>query len=468
MMQEQLFLDQNPWKQHKPINFLQETITRSFVQDIIKYLDKRETPILIGARQTGKSTALYQVIDHLLSKKQVDPKSVFYFSLDDLDLRREFQENPKAIIQYLEMWLGENISDYDQKIYLFIDEAQKAPLLFEILKLLFDVYKNKIKIILSGSSSLELKKITTESLAGRIVYFSSYPFTIREIYELEQRQKIEVSKFSRFFTLSKSIDLKILKQRQAELLPFKSQIEKIIRQMLILGSLPPLFKIEEVDEQWRFLNSYKTAYIEKDIVFLKEVGNSLDYLKLLEAISSQAGALLNISMLSQKLGISINTIKKYIQVLQDTHIIDLLPAYAKNAKIRLIKAPKILLFDNFLMSIVDQIATYNDLVKYNFLGRYLENFLIQEIKKDLLNLPQQPGWYFWRTSGNQEVDFILQLGRKIIPIEIKAGQNIEVRCLTGLNAFLRHHPDMKQAIVLYQGNLKQEGKVLFVPIWLIV
>lgn len=466
-MQEQLFLDQNPWKQNKALDFLEQTIKRSFGQEIIKYLDKREIPILIGARQTGKSTLLYQIIEHLLTKRKINPQNIFYFSLDDLDLRKEIQENPKAILQYIEKWLGQNISDYSQLIYLFIDEAQKVPVLFDILKIIFDTYQNKIKIILSGSSSLELKKITTESLAGRIVYFQSYGFTLREALELKNKEKIKTKKISDLL-MSNCLDVSVLKKQQAVLLPLKPRIEKLIQEIIVWGALPPVVKQEEPSEKLRFIQNYKTTYVEKDIAFLKEVGNSFDYLRLLEALACQAGQLLNISNLHQKLGLSINTVKKYLQVLKSTNILDLMPVYSQSAKVRLIKAPKILVFDNFLMTLSDQISEYEDLIKRNFLGRYLENFLIQEIKKDLVNLPEQVKYYFWRTSSGAEVDFVLQFKNQLIPFEIKTSQHLELKNLTGLKAFLKNHPEVEQSIVLYNGELKQEKNIIFIPIWLMV
>lgn len=467
-MQEQLFLDQNPWKKNKPLDFLQKTIKRTFSNHLINHLNKRGVPILIGARQTGKSTSLYQVIDYLLNQKKVNPKNIFYFSLDDLELRQELQTNQQALIQYLESWLGQNIADYAHKIYLFIDEAQKAPSIFDTLKLIFDVYKEKIKIILSGSSSLELKRISTESLAGRLVYFYSYPFTIRELYELVYGQKINLPKITKLLNAETKSHLSLLKQRQAELLPNKIKIEKLIHQAITLGSLPPLWQIENLDDKLRFLKNYKTAYIEKDIIFLKEVGNTFDYLKLLEILAAQAGELLNISALSQKIGLSANTVKKYIKILMDTGIVDLHLVYSQNTKVRLIKAPKIFMFDNFLLALADQIIKYNDLKQYNLLGRYAENFLVQEIKKEFLNKALPVKFSFWRTSYHQEVDLIIETAGQIQPFEIKSGFQTARQDLTGLLAFLRHYPKANQGFVLYQGELKQEGNVLFIPFWLMI
>ena len=122
---------------------------------------------ILGARQVGKTTLLNRV-EELLIAREVSPSHIFFFSFDDPILRSRVSSNFYFIKNQIEDSLGKELRKQKSPIFLFFDEAQKVPTLFELLKIFYDIYKDKIRIIISGSASLEIQKKVVETLAGRV------------------------------------------------------------------------------------------------------------------------------------------------------------------------------------------------------------------------------------------------------------------------------------------------------------
>lgn len=147
-------------------------------------LDRMKTGLItaiIGARQVGKTTMLMKLKEIVSAKGIVPEERIFYYSLDDPILRAELNKDFRFIEKEIEKLTGESLLKLKNPIFLIIDEAQKSPVIFDWLKIIYDTYSKEIKIIISGSSALEVKGKSTESLSGRITFLKLHPLILREL-----------------------------------------------------------------------------------------------------------------------------------------------------------------------------------------------------------------------------------------------------------------------------------------------
>ena len=166
-----LFSIQNPWRSGQSVG-VEKTVERALLEPILPWMERREMVTVFGPRQAGKTTLLFQIIGRLL-RSGVDPKCIFYFSLDDYLLRDRLEADPRALLSFLE-----SESPPSGRRYLFLDEIQKAPRLLDLLKMLHDF--RKVKMVLSGCSTMEIQKKLSESLLGRTISFVLLPFSFTE------------------------------------------------------------------------------------------------------------------------------------------------------------------------------------------------------------------------------------------------------------------------------------------------
>ena len=183
---------------------MDEFIKREIWESLVKDFEKKEVAILLGPRQTGKTTLLMQLIKHL-ENKGCPKKNIFYFNFDDVDIRSKIKLNFYFIKKEIELTLGKLIEEVDEQIYIFIDEGQKVPEIFDLVKIFYEK-KYHIKVFISGSSSINIKDKSTETLAGRVHYFYLSPLVFSEATgtKLSVYNDLEDITFSSIVTLKKT------------------------------------------------------------------------------------------------------------------------------------------------------------------------------------------------------------------------------------------------------------------------
>jgi len=177
---QNIFSLQNPWRT-QPGWRLSGLAPRRIQPLILNWINEPEIVVIKGARQVGKTTLVQQIIYNLIHKAKVHPENIFYFSFDDRDLRNLVLQDPKSVFNFIRQQRKEVEKD---RLFIFFDEIQKAPLMLEILKMYYDSNKD-YKFIITGSSSLELSKGVSESLLGRVVNFHLHSLTFQEILTLK-------------------------------------------------------------------------------------------------------------------------------------------------------------------------------------------------------------------------------------------------------------------------------------------
>jgi len=311
---------------------------------------------IIGPRQVGKTTIAKELAKNI-------KKETIYIDL----------ENPRdlAKLQDPVLYFEDNIDKC-----IILDEIQNTPYLFPILRSMVDLKREASRFIILGSASPDLIRNSSESLAGRIAYIELTPFNLTEINTQSNYNKL-----------------------------------------WLRGGYPDAFlaKKSEFVEQWHY--NYIKTYIERDLPNLGLNTDKNILIKLLQMISHIQGDIINYNNLAKSLGLSSNTIKKYISFFESAFIVRLLQPYHTNIKKRLIKSPKIYIRDSGILHYLQNINEKEDLYGNPILGNSWEGFVIEQI---IELLPNKYQYYFFRTHDGSECDLVITKSQKtIVSIEIK-------------------------------------------------
>ncbi len=344
------------------------------IETKFKNLSKsRKVVLLTGARQVGKSTFV----------KSIKEKDRTYITLDDLSLRELAQNDPKLFLM-----------NYQGK--LIIDEVQYAPNLFSYIKIDVDNSNENGKYWLTGSQRFELMKNISETLAGRIsiVEMSTLSFAEKEKFE------------SKLFNPTN----------------IKSNISVTPSQIfdnIFKGGMPE-YIIDNIDRN-QFFEDYVRTYIERDVRQLTQVGDLLSFRKFMIAVASRNGEILNYNSLSEDADIDVNTVKRWLSILEASDIIYLLKPYSNNKLKRAIKSSKIIFLDTGLCAYLCGWNTKEALENSATSGHFLESFVISELIKNKRNNKETLNYdiFFYRDRDKKEIDLIIELDNIIYPFEIK-------------------------------------------------
>jgi predicted AAA+ superfamily ATPase len=384
--------------------------------NIKKYIKDRQILLITGLRRVGKTTLMYQLIQHLLDEK-VKSLHIVYFSFDE-----EIVDLDDLIKTYEEKVLKKKIQN--EKIYIFLDEIQKLENWQNKIKIFYDLYPN-IKFIISGSASVQISKKAKESLAGRIFDFLLEPLTFREFLEWKNIK----------------IDKKRLEIFQKDMIPlFYDYLRK--------GGFPEI--IDEEDDE-KIKNYIKNNVIERIIYRdLPEEFGIKDYelLKtLIEMIANQPGMVVNYDALSRNLKKNKKTIIDYFFYLQYALLIKMIANYRENFLVSSRKMRKA-----YIANTAISFTLVPDFYSDSFLEKIAENFAVIET--------EAKNYY----RNKYEVDVILKIGKEILPVEVKYGKAEINSMLKFLSEF-----KLKKAIILtkdvFDKKTLNKKKILLLPLW---
>lgn len=399
-------------------------IEREIFSRVIAHLGKPEITLITGARQTGKTVLLGMLQEWLIKKKKVASENIFSFNLDIIKNWEFFQSQTK-FIEFLKD------RSQKQKIYVFVDEAQRVPDCSRFFKGVYDSKLN-VKLILTGSSSLELKTRFQESLAGRKQVFHLFSFSFTEFLQVKDNVLADI--------LARKSEISELS---------KKQILSLFKEYIIWGGYPRVVLSRTSQEKSDILSDIYSSYIEKDIVGLLEIKNRLGFSDLVKLLAGQIGQLVNISELSNSLNLDRETIERYLKALEETFIITPLIPYFKNSRQEIVKQNKIYFNDTGIRNYA--LDNFLPLSERQDAGLVLENAVFREI---LLSLSLFQKIRFWRTKQGAEVDFLILRGEKVIPIEVKSKIKKSVISL-GLRSFIEKYFPESAFVV----NLSLEQKI---------
>ena len=314
---------------------------------------------IVGPRQSGKTTLA----------RAVFPRKD-YVSLENPDERLFATQDPRGFLNRF-------------KNGAILDEAQRAPELFNYLQQILDNTKQDGLFILTGSNNFLMQSSISQSLAGRIGYVDLLPLTVSEI-NLFDKKPISLSEY------------------------------------IFYGSYPELYDKKRLPEVW--YPSYIRTYIERDVKQIKNIENTLLFNRFIQLCAGRTGQQLNVASLSNECGIDIKTVTAWLGILQSSYIIYLLKPHHKNFNKRVVKTPKLYFYDTGVVCSLLGIRKSQEVNVSPFYGALTENFCINELLKKKYNTGSNTKFFYWRDNKGIEIDLLLDNGKKLMPVEIKAGQ----------------------------------------------
>lgn len=353
---------------------------KRLAESTVNTLSKMFGAILVaGPRQVGKTTMLKNIT-----------KDISYATLDDIIVRTSAQEQSGTFFK-------------DNPPPVFVDEIQKAPVLFEQIKMHIDKDHKKGQFFMCGSQQFKMMKGVSESLSGRIGLITLLGYSLREIKNVDFN--IPFIPTENYFA----------KRKQCLSVVDYSEIWDIIHR----GSMPELCENSDFDWQM-FYAAYLRTYIERDVRELTEIGDTVKFSKFMVAVAAMTGNLLNLTSLARDVGISQPTAERWLSILVASNIVYLLHPYSNNITKRAIKTPKVYFLDTGLAAYLTKWNTADVLKNGAMAGAFFESFVVSEIIKSYYNKGiLEPPIYFYRDKDMKEIDIIIEEGGVLYPIEVK-------------------------------------------------
>ena len=439
----------------------QDRLPRIFLNALKEDIKGDEITLLLGARQTGKSSLIFLVLNWLLQERGKAPSQFFYFDLENiieaetLNQIRNFDNFPRL--------LKDKGADLNQRTWVIIDEVQYLDHPSSLLKYVYDHWRGKIKFIVSGSSTLEIKQKFTDRLTGRVHTFHVPTLSFEE-YLLFKKQDNLLNKKQEFdiFSLAKNKKLEIPSWASV----LKDDFLNMLENFCVFGGYPAVVLKELPEKRKTDLSGIYSLYVRKDIKDLARIEDVKGFNNLVGMLAHQIGSLINESELSNGTGLSRPTIKKYLFILENTFITGMLTPFFTNARLEYIKRPKVYFQDSGLRNTI--INNFNNLTSRPDTGHLIENVVFSEIIK---KKPELFEVHFWKSESGTEVDFIMKAEEdKLIPIEVKYQTFQKPGISRGMRSFInRYRPEVAFIITrdFWEQSKLNSTKIFWIPAWAI-
>ena len=367
-------------------------ILRQIAQELAATANEFPVVTIIGPRQAGKTT---------LARMQFPDHT--YANLEAPDIRMLAISDPHAFF-----------SQFPPPV--IIDEIQRVPELLSTIQVLADSSPQRGQYILTGSHQLRLQEAVAQSLAGRTALLRLLPLSISELKA--------------------------------------TGITHTRDEFIYQGFMPRLYN-EKIDPT-RLYRNYCQTYIERDIRQMINLRSLTDFENFTRLLAGRVGQILNLSSLSNDVGVSSTTLKEWLSVLEASHTIFRLNPYFENFGKRIIKSPKIYFTEvglaSYLLGIESPVLAARD----PLIGNLFENMVVIEALKARLNAGKEPELYFYRDNKGNEVDLLFRQNRQLIPIEIKSAMTFNPEFAKGIAQFQKIASSAQKGHIIYAGNLTPE------------
>lgn len=371
-------------------------IERTIKAKLLALAEKFQVISLMGPRQSGKTTLVKDAFPDLP-----------YVSLEEPDTSHFAHSDPRGFL-----------SNYPDGAVL--DEVQNIPELFSYIQSIVDNDRKK-KFILTGSANFLLMEKISQTLAGRTALLDLLPFSFSEL-------KNSTVSFDKY-----------------EHLIFKGQYPRIYDRDL---------------EPTDFYPAYIQTYIERDVRMIKNIENINNFIHFIQLCAGRTGQLLNYASLANDVGISINTVKAWLSVLESSYIVYRMVPFYKNFNKRLVKSPKLYFYDTGIACSLLGIQDETQVTSHYMRGALFENLIINEFLKRNFNRGIRKTPYFWQNHHGKEIDCLLVNGEEILPVEIKSGKTISNHYFDNLKYWrnLTKTPD-DWGYVVYGGDKSYKSSI---------
>ncbi len=391
--------------------------------------------VVAGARQTGKTTLVRAL--ELEEEPTRGGPGWRYQSLDDLDVLDLAHRDPDALVRGADR--------------LILDEVQREPGLLNAVKREIDRERRPGRFLLTGSANLLLMRRVSESLAGRASYLTLWPMT--------RRERVAEGRGGIWEELVETPD-----SDWADVVATQSGNREDWRSLVRHGGFPvPAVHLHTPRDRAIWFDGYVRTYLERDLQTLSSIQNLPDFRRLMRAACLRLGSLLNQTQLGRDIGMAQPGVHRYLNLLETSYLVVRIPAWSVNRTKRLMKSPKLYWSDTGLAMHLAQESEPR--------GAHLENLVLQDLLvwRDSRTSPCEI--LHWRTTGGEEVDFVIECGSELLPIEIKATRRPRLRDAVHLRAFRREYGSAVRAgLLLHDGDVATwlTPEVLAAPWWMVI
>ncbi len=376
-------------------------ISREIGEQVINRSHKYPVISITGPRQSGKTTLAQALFPDYA-----------YVSLERPDYREQALEDPNRFLR--------TFTDG-----VILDEVQRTPDLFSYIQVIVDESQKPGQFILTGSQNFLLLEHISQSLAGRVAIFRLPPFSFPEL----QNSPYSPTDLDTF---------------------------------LFTGTYPPVYDRGYEPRSWYM--DYIQAYIERDVRNVKKVTDLLLFQKFLGLCSGRVGQLLNLNALAGECGVSHNTARDWMSVLEASYLVFRLQPYHENFNKRIVKQPKLYFYDSGLLCALLRLQSPEQLAQHYLRGSIFESFIVSELVKARWKTGLPGNGHFWRDRHGHEVDYLIENADSIVPVEIKSGETIQSSMFDGLTYWSKiTGSTLDSGCLVYGGKEKQfrkKGRVI--------
>jgi hypothetical protein len=384
-------------------------IPRSLEPVLARAVNEFPAVVLIGPRQAGKTTLLQHLFE----------THIPMVSLEAPDVRAAASYDPRGFLSL-------------HPPPVIFDEIQYAPALLPYLKERIDADRHRAgQFILTGSQNLLLMQQVTESLAGRAAILKLLPLAYREMWQTPLKPAVW----------------------EEPTLPLHPVVSFDLWPQMLRGTYPELVSYPEREARlWQA--SYIQTYLERDVRNLRNIGDLTLFQNYLRALAGRAAQLLNLSELARDVGISVSTAKDWLSILEASFQLFVLRPYFANLGKRLVKSPKVYFTDTGLLCYLVGLRDPGHAASGPMGGAIFENLVAAELYKSFVHRGEEPLIYFWRTAAGAEVDFIVEVEGRLIPLEVKLSATPRPEMARGIVAFRQLFGDRAGAgYVVHPGEM---------------
>ncbi len=401
-----------------------QKIERKIFKDLQNHLDSKEISLIVGPRQSGKTTLMLELKNNL----EQNGNRVVFLNFD-FESDKVFLESQEKLLKKLELEFG------GKKGFVFIDEIQRKEDAGLFLKGLYDM-NLPYKFVVSGSGSLELKEKIHESLAGRKRIFELGTVSFEEFVDFKTKYKYS-GKIKDFFDLE------------------ADKSAAFLNEYLNFGGYPRVILEKEVAEKIKIINEIFRSYVEKDIAFLLNIDRVDAFNALIKILANQSGQIIKYSKLSDDLGISVVSVKNYLWYAEKTFSIKMVRPFFKNHRKEITKSPMAYFYDLGLRNF--SLGLFGNLNQPEQVGFVFQNLVANVLSEKIQNTAKNIN--FWRTLGGAEVDFILSDEQSVLPVEVKYSKLKEVKVAVSLRNFIKkYQPEEAWVVNLSLNDEMKIGK----------
>jgi uncharacterized protein len=374
-------------------------IKRTIQKELGELMQQYPVVTITGPRQSGKTTLA----------KMTYP-DYHYCNLENPEIRKLATEDPNAFFKQFPS-------------PLILDEIQRVPSLLSYIQGYVDEKQEPGQYLITGSQHLSISEAITQSLAGRTALLTLLPLSMEELINAG----------------------------------FDIERDKII----YTGGLPRIYDNDL--NPYKANRNYFQTYVERDLNQLSTIRDLSNFERFMRLLAGRIGQILNVSSLSNDLGVSSTTLAEWISILEASFLVFRIYPYYENFGKRLIKSPKIYFSDTGLVSYLLGIETPEQVSRDPLIGNLFENLVVLEAFKTRLNKGLDPNLYYFRDNNGNEVDLVYQRHQELIPVEIKAAMTYHEKLAKGIAFFQRTTQKATKGVVIYAGKMEfDQSHVAFV------